>query len=94
MRAQGEDGGGSRVNIAQERRDLLNDLVKVTRVAFEKYENERTKNSERQAWGRLIVNAVSAASGVLRDADLDELAERVAAIEAAAGKVGVEDGEG
>jgi hypothetical protein len=69
------------VDTPQERRDLLNDIAKVLKVAFLKYENERTKNVERQGWGRLIVNAVAAAGGILKDADLDDLQRRLDRLE-------------
>ena len=73
--------GDSVVNTPQERRDLLNDLQRVLRVAFLKYENERCKNSERLGWGRLIIGAVDAAGGIIRDADIDSLLRRVEVLE-------------
>jgi hypothetical protein len=44
---QRELGGGSGVDMPQRRRDLLRKLFAVREVAFSKYDNPRTKNSER-----------------------------------------------
>jgi len=74
-------GESSDVNIPQERRDLLNDVQRVLRVAFLKFENERTQNSQRQAWGRLIVNGVAAAGALVKDSDLDDLLRRIEKLE-------------
>ncbi len=81
MKTQGKNRKDSSVNIPKERRELLNDIAKVLKVAFDKYENERTKNSERQAWGRLIINGVTAAGDVMKDADLDEMKQRIEKLE-------------
>ncbi len=81
MTTRRRDRKDSSVNIPKERRDLLNDIAKVLKVAFDKYENERTKNSERQSWGRLIINGVTAAGDVMKDADLDELKARIEKLE-------------
>jgi hypothetical protein len=67
----------------RKRRELLSHLDEVLEVAFSKYGNPRTKNQERQGWGRLIVNAVEAASSVLRDSDLDDLLRRIEKLEEA-----------
>jgi hypothetical protein len=69
------------VNIPRERRELLNDIAKVLKVAFDKYENDRTKNSERQSWGRLIIGGVAAAGDVMKDVDLDDLKTRIEKLE-------------
>ena len=81
MRALSVDGEDLDVDLVQKRRELLGHLNAVLEVAFEKYSNPRTKNSERQSWGRLIVNAVSCAAGVLKDADIDELKARLETVE-------------
>ena len=76
-----EDAEVSVVNIPRKRRELLSHLDAVLEIAFSKYGNPRTKNSERVTWGRLIVNGVTAASIILKDADLDDLLARVTALE-------------
>ena len=81
MSKQRLTGESSDVNIPQERRDLLNDVQRVLRVAFLKFENERTQNSQRQAWGRLIVNGVAAAGALVKDSDLDDLLRRIEKLE-------------
>lgn len=59
------------------REDLLRAIQRVLDVAFPKFEGRNTKNSEKLSWGRLIVQAVSAGASVLKDAELDQLAQKI-----------------
>jgi hypothetical protein len=71
------DTEDSDVNMPRRRRDLLRELVAVREVAFSKYDNPRTKNVERQAWGRLITSTVSAAE-ILKDVAPEEVDRHLA----------------
>jgi hypothetical protein len=64
----------------------MSHLNQVLEVAFDKYENPRTKNVERQAWGRLITSTVSAAAEILKDAEIEDIEKRIKALEEAAQK--------
>lgn len=86
MSKPGEVSEDSDANMPRERRKLLRHLDSVLEVAFDKYSNVRTKNTERMAWGRLIVNATAAAGDILKDVDLDDLKARVLALEEVKGK--------
>lgn len=61
--------------------ELLTAIQRVLDLALEKIDNRYTKNKERIKWSRIIVQAVSSGNRVLRDQDLEELANRVKILE-------------
>jgi hypothetical protein len=54
---------------------------RVLEKAVYKYEHRQTKNRERIAWGRLIVQAVSVGSGIVKDVEMEELKTQFRALE-------------
>lgn len=56
------------------RERLLGGLGDVLSISLEKFKKETASNADRQAWGRLLVQA-SVASGNLLNADLEERVE-------------------
>jgi hypothetical protein len=68
--------------VPESSRDIYLQYVnRVLEKALYKYEHRQTKNRERIAWGRLIVQAVSTGNAVLKDQELETLAERLTAVE-------------
>jgi hypothetical protein len=63
------------------RQEYLDYVQRVLAMAIYKYEHKQTKNSERIAWGRLVINAIAAGNSVLKDQDLDDLQERIQQLE-------------
>ena len=59
----------------------LNGLVQ---VASYRVQYRYTSNRDRLAWSRVLVSTLAAAGPLLRDADLDELKQRVEELEKAA----------
>ena len=59
------------------RGDLLQDLADIVEVVIIKYTKIRASNKDRQAWGRLVVSAVSEMGKILKDGDLDDLKREV-----------------
>lgn len=63
------------------REDLLEAGARVLDMALERMSGRYTKNAERLGWARVVASVMSAASGVLRDSDLDELKVRLEKLE-------------
>jgi hypothetical protein len=68
---------------ALSRRKALRRLNGLIDVATFRLECRYTPNKERLAWGRVLARAIAASGQLLRDSDLDELKERVEALETA-----------
>lgn len=64
-----------------DRGDLIEAGARVLDLALQRMEGRYTKNTERIKWARIIAGTISATAGVLKDADLDDLAMRVSALE-------------
>jgi hypothetical protein len=68
--------------LVKSRREVyLQQLDQVIELSLYKYTHKQTKNSERIRWGRLSVQAVQASASIVKDIDLDSLAERMRVIE-------------
>jgi len=63
---------------------LLSSLWLVLDFAMDKLLTKQASAKEKPGWARVAVAAASAAGAILRDEDLDVLAERVKALEAKA----------
>lgn len=63
------------------RTGLFTHLDHVLSVSREKFDKEKASNGERRAWGRLIVNCVQAYGRLLETSQLEDLAERLDALE-------------
>lgn len=66
---------------ALSRDDLLEAVAHVLDMAIERIEGRYTRNEERIKWARVAIQAVTAATEVLRDKALDELDRRVFTLE-------------
>jgi hypothetical protein len=55
------------------RDELLSTLRAVIKLSFEKIRYVNTSNSDKQSWARIINSAVSSATPLLRDTQLEEL---------------------
>ena len=56
---------------------LLTAIQRVLDLALDRIDDRYTKNEQCIKWSRVAVQAVSAGNAVLRDQDLEELAERI-----------------
>lgn len=65
------------------RPDVLRSLKLVLDFACEKLENRKTPRRDRLAWSRIIASCAAASSSLLRDADLEELMDRLDKVEEA-----------
>lgn len=64
--------------LVESSREVYLDYVRrVLEKAIDKYEHRQTRNNQRIAWGRLIVQACKAGNDVLKDVVLEELAEEI-----------------
>lgn len=63
------------------REDLLRVVDRVIEKGLSYLDGKYTKNPERLGWARVVISAVSAGNDILRDADLEDLAERVKVLE-------------
>ena len=59
------------------REDLLSSIQRVLDIAHDKLDNRYTKVSDKIKWARIITGAVSAGASVLKDAELEQLAQRI-----------------
>lgn len=69
------------IDVKRLRKGLFSYLGHVLSVSREKFDKEKASNSDRQSWGRLIVSAVQVYGKLLEGAALEELEERVDALE-------------
>lgn len=56
-------------------------IQRVVELALYKFEHKQTKNSERIAWGRLVVQAITAGNAMLKDQDLQAITVKLAELE-------------
>jgi len=63
------------------RGELLETLRAIIEMAFEKINYVNTSNDERRSWSRIIVNAVSSSTPLIKDRDLDDLKSRLEEVE-------------
>lgn len=68
-------------NLKERKTSLYGCLGHVLAVSLKKFDKETASNSDRQSWGRLVVNAVQAYGKLLESAELEELAERLERLE-------------
>jgi len=66
---------------ALSREEVLVSLRIVIDNAFEKANLRNTQNGERIKWNRVVIQAGQVAALVLRDADLDDLQDRIEQLE-------------
>lgn len=67
------------------REDFLEVVDQVIKKGLNYMNGKYTVNSERLGWARVVVQAVSVGADILKDADLDELRQRVEKLEVAKG---------
>ena len=60
-----------------ERRSLLVYLDDVIKTSFSKLNLANCKNTERQGWLRVVVNACAVAGTILKDVELNELKDEI-----------------
>jgi hypothetical protein len=63
------------------RAELLAAARRVLDLSLDKIDNRYTKGSEKVAWARVVIQAITAADDVLNDADLEELKARIERLE-------------
>ncbi len=64
------------------KRHIIRESLKWTiSTTIQRVNNKWTKNRERLAWSRILVQACSSATILLRDAELEELEERIKKLE-------------
>jgi len=66
------------------RPEIRQSLQWLISTSLQRLSNKWTKNKERLAWARVLVQASNAATVLLRDQDLEELEERIGVLEKAA----------
>lgn len=60
---------------------LFTHLDHVIEVSQKKFDMEKAANSDRQAWGRIIVSAVQAYGKLVELAEIEEVKQRIEALE-------------
>ena len=68
-------------NTGTRRKELLEILRDTITIAAEKYDKIKIKTRDRQAWGRLIITAVSEYNKILTSTELEDLIARVERLE-------------
>jgi hypothetical protein len=68
-------------NVKERRQSLFCTLEHVLAVAKTKFDKEKASNSERRAWGRLIVQAIESYGRLLLSEKLETMEKRIAVLE-------------
>ena len=72
----------SNSKIKKQREALFGCLAEVLKVSREKFKKNKKSDADRRSWGRLICQCVKTYGSLLHEVELEELTERVAALEA------------
>jgi len=69
------------LELEKKRKTLFSVLTHVLAISVEKFDMQKAANSDRLAWGRLIVGATQAYGKLLETCELEELLVRIQRLE-------------
>ena len=71
----------SNPNQAERRNSLFAYLGHAIRLSHEKMSSKGNSDSAKQAWGRLMVSAIATYGSIIKDAELEDVEERLTLLE-------------
>ena len=71
----------SNPNSAERRNSLFAYLGHCIRLSHEKMSSKGNSDSAKQSWGRLMVSAIATYGGLIKDAELEDIEERLVLLE-------------
>jgi hypothetical protein len=71
----------SNLDSAERRNSLFAYLGHAIRLSHEKMSSKGNSDNAKQAWGRLMVSAISTYGVLIKDAELEDIEERLARVE-------------
>jgi hypothetical protein len=81
VEAETEQKPTSNPNPAERRNSLFAYLGHAIRLSHEKMSSRGNSDTAKQSWGRLMVSAISVYGSLIKDAELEDIEERLSVLE-------------